>query len=683
MDNHHDENPFLRVEFEIPFDRIRAGDVEPAIRRLLAEARARMDALALSAGPRTYANTMQVFDRATEHLEYAMQTARHLESVVTTPELRAAVNAVQPEVSAFYSSIPLNPGLYRVLKEFAATGEAQSLDPTKRRFLEKTLEDFRRHGAELDDAGKRRLEEVDIELSRITTKFAENVLDSTNRYELVIQDEKRLAGLPQSAIEAARESAIAKGQQGWRFTLQGPSYLAVMTYLDDASVRETLYREYATRATSAELDNRPLIQQILALRAEKARLLGFRNFADLVLEDRMAHAGERASEFLRGLKQKTEARFQQENEELRHFRQSLEGTGAAAPQAWDIAYYAEKQRAALYDFDEECLRPYFPLDRVATGMFDIVSRLYGITVTEQAGVPVWDPAVRYYRIHDTRGVLLGGFYADWFPRENKRGGAWMDAFLTGGPEGEHFEPHLGVICGNLTPPTAGKPALLTHREVETIFHEFGHLLHHCLSDVEVRSLAGTHVAWDFVELPSQIMENWCWERAALDLFAAHWETGEPIPEELFQKMKRARTFRAANAQMRQLGFGFIDLALHIDYAPGRDGDAIAFSRRLLEEFSPAPLPPDHAMIAGFTHLFASPVAYGAGYYSYKWAEVLEADAFTRFRESGIFSRTVGTAFRDAILSKGDSADPALLYRTFMGRDPNPDALLERQGLLVA
>jgi oligopeptidase A len=345
-----------------------------------------------------------------------------------------------------------------------------------------------------------------------------------------------------------------------------------------------------------------------------------------------------------------------------------------------VAYYAEKQRAARYDFDEEALRPYFPLERAIAGLFELVERLYGIRVTEKTGVPAWDPAVHYYQVRDESGLLLGGFYADWHPRENKRGGAWMDALITGGPMDGQFRPHLGLICGNLTPPVGGQPALLTHREVETIFHEFGHLLHHLLSQVGVRTLAGTNVAWDFVELPSQIMENWCWEREPLDLFARHWETGAPIPEDLFGKMKRARTFRAANAQMRQLGFGFIDLWLHTRYSPQADGDVLEYSRRILREFSPAPLPGDYAMPAAFTHLFASPVGYGAGYYSYKWAEVLDADAFTRFRERGVFSRETGEEFRRYILSRGDSEDPAELYRRFMGRDPDPRALLERLGL---
>ncbi len=519
-----------------------------------------------------------------------------------------------------------------------------------------------------------------MELSKLTIKFAENVLDSTNAFELIITDAAGLAGLPPSAVAAARESAERKGREGWRFTLHAPDYFAVMTYLDDAAVRRQVYEAFSVRATEGGLDNRPLIARILELRSERARLLGYANFADLVLEDRMAHDGARALAFLDDLKVKTEARFREENRELLEFRRSLEGPSAAELAGWDVAYYAEKQRAALYDFDEEALRPYFPLEQAVAGLFDLVHRLYGLRIEQEAGAPVWDEAVRYYNVHDESGEFLGGFYTDWFPRENKRGGAWMDALITGGPEGAKFRPHLGLVCGNLTPPVGGKPALLTHREVETIFHEFGHLLHHLLSRVECRGLAGTNVAWDFVELPSQIMENWCWERESLDLFARHWETGQPVPDDLFQKMKRARTFRAANQQMRQLGFSYIDLLLHVRYSARRDGDAVEYARHILQEFSPAPLPPAHAMLAAFTHLFASPVGYGAGYYSYKWAEVLEADAFTRFRERGIFSREVGGEFRRQILSRGDSADPAELYRAFMGRDPDPRALLIRNGL---
>ena len=415
--------------------------------------------------------------------------------------------------------------------------------------------------------------------------------------------------------------------------------------------------------------------KILELRNEKAHLLGFRDFADLVLDDRMAHTGDTAQKFLDDLRVRTEPRFREENA-------ALESFAGRTLQPWDVGYWAEKQRAALYDFDEEALRPYFSLKNVVSGMFEIFGRIFGIRVEQETGVPGWDPEVRCYAIRDAAtNANLGSFYADWYPRENKRGGAWMDSLLTGNPTAQNpaeRRPHLGLICGNLTPPVDGKPALLTHREAETIFHEFGHLLHHLLSRVEVRSLAGTSVPWDFVELPSQIMENWCWERESLDLFARHWQTGARLPEELFQKMKRAKTFRAANAQMRQLGLGVVDLALHRAW----DGhaDVVQYARGILAQFAATPLPEDYAMIAGFTHLFSSPVGYGAGYYSYKWAEVLDADAFTRFRKEGVFSPTVGRDFRDKILARGDSEDPAVLYRSFMGRDPDPNALLERTGL---
>jgi len=672
------QNPLLEVEFRIPFDQVRPEHVGPAVQQLLRSCQEQIDQLAACNEPRTYLNTMTVLDTATEGLEYAMTIVRHLESVATTPELRQAFNAVQPEVTAFYSSLPLNEGLWHAVQSYAQTEEAKQLTGTRKRYLKKTIDSFRRHGAELDPEGKKRLSAIDVELTQATTKFAENVLDSTNAFELVVRDEAQLAGLPESAVAAAKANAESKGlaAPAWRFTLQAPSYQAVMTYLDNREIREHMYRANITRATEEGRDNRPLTRRILELRREKANLLGYPDFADLVLEDRMAHKGERARKFLEDLRDKTEPFFEKENSELLRFAK----TDRLEP--WDLGYYAEKQRAALYDFDEEELRPYFSLDQVVKGMFSIVEQLYGIRVRERAGVPVWDPAVTYYEIHDdsdlTDAALLGAFYADWFPRENKRGGAWMDTFIIGVDLGNRFAPHAGLICGNLTPPVEDKPALLTHREVQTIFHEFGHLLHQCLSRVEVRGLAGVNVAWDFVELPSQIMENWTWEREALDLFARHYKTGEPIPRDLFSKMVKARNFRAANAQMRQLGFGYTDLALHREWTP--DQDPIAFARELLQPFSPAPFPPDHAMIASFTHLFGSPVGYGAAYYSYKWAEVLDADAFTQFREHGVFSRMAGDRFRRNILARGDSEDPAELYRAFMGRDPDPEALLVRSGL---
>ncbi len=670
-------NPLLGIRLPLPFDAVRPEHVKPAIEALIQQARTQLDELAATPGPRTYANTLAALDMAAEPLDVAVSVVRHLEGVVMTAELRAAWNAVQPEVSAFYSSIPLHEGLWKALQAYAATDDAKQLQGVRARFLKKTVEAFRRHGAELDEEGKRKLEALDIELAVITTKFAQNVLDATAAFEYYIEDEALLAGLPASAVAGARQAAEARGKQGWRFSLQAPSYLAVMTYLDAREIREKFYRAYSRRAAEP---NSELIAKILDLRRAKARLLGFSTFADFNLVERMAKNGANAQTFVRDLRAKTEAAFHTENAALRQFAGQVSSGAVTALEPWDIAYYAEKQRASQYAFEEEDLRPYFSLEKVVAGMFDVVHRLYGITVVEGPKVPVWHPEVKYYEIRDEDGSLLSSFYADWFPRDTKRGGAWMDAFLTGSWAGSEWRPHIGLMCGNVTPPLGEAPALLTHREVETVFHEFGHLLHHSLSRVEVKSLSGTNVAWDFVELPSQIMENWCWERESLDMFARHWQTGETIPDALLEKMRAARTFRAANAQMRQLGFATVDLALHIDYDPATDGDPVKYGNRLLAAFAPAPFPEDYAMLAGFTHLFADPTGYGAGYYSYKWAEVLDADAFTRFKKEGLFSRETGRAFRDNILSRGDSEDPAVLFRGFMGRDPDPGALLTRLGL---
>jgi oligopeptidase A len=583
-------NPLLEIQFRVPFDQFDAAQVEPAIAELLADAALQVDAAVASA------DLLHAIDTMTERLDYALNVVRHLESVATTPAWRAAHNAVQPKASAFYSSIPLNEKLWQAIRRFGDSPAAKSLDPTRRRFLTKTIDSFKRHGAELDPAGKKRLQEIDVALTEATTKFSEHVLDATNAWELVIADEAALKGLPPAAVGAARASAQSKSVEGWRFTLQGPSYMAVMTYLDDRSVREQVWRAYNSRATADPFDNRGLMATILELRREKARLLGFKDFSDLVLEDRMAHDGAKAQTFLEDLRAKTVSHFAQENAELEAF-------AGLKLEPWDVGYWAEKQRAALYDFDEEALRPYFSLERVEAGMFEIFGRILGIRVSPEAGVPAWNPAVKTFAVHDAgSGAHLGSFYADWYPRENKRGGAWMDSILTGNPA--ESRPHLGLICGNLTPPVDGKPALLTHREVETIFHEFGHLLHHLLSRVEVRSLAGTSVAWDFVELPSQIMENWCWEREALDTFARHWETGEAIPQDLFDKMKRAKTFRAANAQMRQVGFGMVDLALHRqwDATPGSTTDVLEFTRSILKDFAATPLPEPYGMKIGRAHV---------------------------------------------------------------------------------
>lgn len=670
------QNPLLEIRFEVPFDRISPSHVVPAISTLIEEAEQRIDAIGDEAP--TYENTLGELERATETLEWAMTVVGHLESVATTAELREAYNTVQPLVSAFYSGIALKPKLYEALRRFAETDEARSLSPTKARFLEKTLRDFKRHGAELSEEGKARLREIDVALAEKTTKFAQNVLDATQAFELYVEDEARLSGLPESAKQAARASAREKSKEGYRFTLQAPSVIPVLTYADDAALRETIYRAFNSRAASSPYDNRTLVREILALRQKKAELLGYADFSDLVLEDRMAKTGEAAMRFVDDLRARTLPAFAAENAALEAFRKELEGEDAPPFKPWDLSYYAEKQRRARFDFDEEALRPYFPADRVLEGLFTIVQELYRVEIRPHS-MPVWDPKVETFGIYDRDGSMLAAFYVDLYPRENKRDGAWMNPILTG----LDGRPHLGLFCGNMSPPIDGKPALLTHNEVETLFHEFGHLLHHAFSRVEVRSLAGTNVAWDFVELPSQIMENWCWEREALDRFARHHATGEPIPDELFERLRATRTYRAANAQMRQLGFATLDLMLHREWVKNPTKDLLAYAREIAALHSPAVLEPDYAMITSFGHLFASPTGYAAGYYSYKWAEVLDADAFSRFAKEGVLNPEVGKAFRESILEKGDSADPAELYRAFMGRDPKLEPLLERSGLLAA
>ncbi len=671
------QNPLLSSQFEIPFDQIKPEHIEPAISQLITEAEKELQAITRVQGPRIYANTLRAFDQLGETLWYTFRLVGHLEGVVTTPELRAAYNAVLPKISSFSSKLQMSQELYRALKEYAQTSEAKDLSATQARYLKLSLDNFRRQGADLAADKKARLEAINTRLSEITTRYRQNVTDSTAAWEIYL-DETQIQGLPQSALEMARQSAQAKGQEGYRFTTQAPSYLAVMTYLDDAELRKRFYLAYNTRATEEGRNNRPLIGEILTLRREKAQLLGYVNYGDYVLEDRMAHSAGQAVAFEQDLKDKTQAAFEREMTQLQAFRDQQEGHPKPL-EPWDVRYYVEKQRKALFNFDEEELRPYFALEQVLAGLFEVCNRVFGIEVRENKEVQGWHPEVKTYEIFK-QGRMIARFFTDWFPRDSKRGGAWMNAFITGDHSDGKSEPHLGLMCASMTPPVGDKPALLTHREVETVFHEFGHLLHHALSEVKVKNLAGTSVPWDFVELPSQIMENWCWERQALDLFARHYQTGEALPEALFQKLKQAQTYWAANQMMRQLMLGSVDLALHVDYTPGQ-GDPMRFAQDYLEAFSTLPMTESASFIASFGHIFGSPVGYAAGYYSYKWAEVLDADAFSRFKQEGIFNAKTGADFVGHILSKGNSQDPRELFRGFMGRDPDATALLARSGLL--
>lgn len=697
-------HPFLEESMQIAWSQLTPERARLDVREGIALARRALDELGqLEPAEMTYENTFAAFEAASEALHRAWGRLMHLDMVMDNPARREAVAELMPEVVSFSSSIALDPKVWNAVRQASECDWVRKLSPTKKRFVEEMLADFRESGAELSEAEKKRFAEVQTELSLATKRFAENVLDSTNAWELVVDDETELEGLPESAREAAHQTALAKGigseeEPRWLFTLQFTSMMPVMQYAESDALRRRMWEGANTIGKGGEYDNAELIARILELRDEKARLLGFACYGDYATSRRMAGSGEKALAFVDDLHGKVRAAFIEEQEAVRRYKE--EKTGQACPMLapWETAFWAERRRRELYDFDGEALRPYFGVENVMDGLFAIYSRLYGFRVTEkptawrepgsedplpEGAVEVWHPEVRFYELHDVvSGEHLGSFYADWHPRDSKRAGAWMDVLQIGLPpvEGRARIPHLGLMCGNMTKPVAGKPALLDHREVETVFHEFGHLLHQLLSDVEVRSLSGTNVAWDFVELPSQINENWCWERESVDLFARHFETGESIPDELFGNMRAARNDMSATAFMRQLSFAKPDLELHVHLDCYRGRDLEEVEREILADYRVPMTEQGPAVLRRMTHLFADAGGYAAGYYSYKWAEVLEADAFSRFLAEGVLNPATGADFRRCILSRGNSRPAAELYRDFMGRDPDPDALLKKNGI---
>ena len=670
-------NPFLNNTLRPNWQDLKVERIEDAINEALEVSQKNIDAIAqLAEGSHTYENTLKAFDDASETLENSWGKVAHLDSVCNTKEFREVYNKLMPRVSEFGTKVYLNEKLWESINSFSKSEEAQILSATKKRHLNEVIEDFKQSGANLGDKDKSKLEKLNAKLAQLTQKFTENVLDSTNAWELIIDDEAQLAGLPQSAKTLANEDAKAKGHENaWRFTLHAPSRMPVLQYLDSDEIRKKFWEAGNEIGSKEPFDNAALIDEILQLRQEKAQLLGKKNFADHVLKRRMAKSGQAALDFLHELRDKSEKFFIKEVASLEEYKSNATGT-AAKLEPWDVHYWAQIQRQELYDFDEEALRPYFNVESVIAGMFEITQKLFNIEIKEIPGVSVWHEDVKYYEIHDASGQMLGAFYSDWYPRESKRAGAWMNSLLTK----DQGEPALGLICGNMTKPTADAPALLTHLEVETIFHEFGHLLHHLLGDSEVKSLKGIHVVWDFVELPSQIMENWCWERESLDLFARHYQTDESIPEGLFNKMIRARNYNSGIAMMRQLSLSKMDLELHINYQ-GNEQKLDDFIDEVLDGYLIKFNTKNPNISRMFTHLFGDSTGYAAGYYSYKWAEVLDADAFTRFKKEGLLNPKTGMEFREKILSQGNNRDADQLFRDFMGREPKVDSLLERSGLI--
>lgn len=692
-------NPLLKGSPLVPFGSIGSEHVVPGVRRAIAEARDAVDRIAESREEPSWENTLAPLEAAGTLLQRRVAPVAHLVSVAETPGLRSAYNVVLPEITVFWTDTLLREDLWR---RVSAAADAVSARPKfgpdaakhslRRRHAERTANAFRRAGAQLGTEKKDRLRELRVRLVGLEQRFAENVLDATSSFRLIVRDRSRLAGIPEDAVRRAKARAEAAGESGWLFGLDQPAVEAVMKHGRDRNLRRELYIPYAQRCREGEHANTPLVARILRIRDEIAHGLGYEDFADYQLEERMAQTGSRAMEFEEKLIWKVRPYWKRD---VARLRKRAAEAGADPLEPWDAAYFMEELRRERYELDAESLRPYYPLPKVLDGLFEIARRTFGFTVERRPNSDVWHPEVEFFEVKDPEGRVAGYFYADWFPRPEKRPGAWMCDLATGGPQPDgSFVPHLAAICANFAPPDGDVPALLRHRDVCTVLHEFGHLLHHMASRVEIPSRAGINVAWDWVELPSQLMENWAWEEGASHLLSGHHRTGEPLPGEIFDRLNRTRSFMGGWSMMRQLAFATVDLSLHTELAKGLrvaapglapdDGDdpdpqgerVMAYATERFRRFSPSRAFAELHPLASFLHVFAG--GYAAGYYSYMWSAVLEADAFSRFRKEGIFDRETGRRFVDAILSRGDSAHPGLLFHDFMGRPPDLSALLDRE-----
>ncbi|MFO7808683.1 oligopeptidase A [Guyparkeria sp.] len=679
-------NPLLDNPGLPAFDRILPKHVEPAIDRILSENRAAIAERLEQGAPFTWGNFVAPMEALEDRIDRAWSPVSHLNAVVNTPELRAAYEACLPKLSDYSTDLGQNEGLFAAYREVSERDDFQTLSVAERRVVENAIRDFRLAGVDLEPADKERFKALKSELSQLTTRFANNLLDATNAWSLDIEDESRLAGLPKSSRALFREAAQRAERPGWRITLDMPSFIAVMTHAVDRNLRETLYEAFVTRASdvgphAGRWDNGPVMDRILSIRHELAQLLGFDNYAQRSLETKMARNPAEVLAFLRELSQQAVPKARQELADLQAFASEIGGPTDLQP--WDLAFYGEKLREARFAISQEQLKPYFPANRVVEGLFTVVGRLFGIQVRERGDVPTWHPDVRFFEIEDPEGKPRGRFYLDLYARANKRGGAWMAGAVQRRrlPDGSIQQPAAFLTC-NFTPPVGGDPALLTHDEVTTLFHEFGHGLHHLLTQVDAASVSGiSGVAWDAVELPSQFLENWCWEREALDLFAHHYETGEPLPAELFDRLRAARQFQAGMQMVRQLEFSLFDLLLHQDFDPATGARIQGTLDEVRQSVSVVQPPAYNRFQHGFAHIFAG--GYAAGYYSYKWAEVLSADAWSRFEEDGVFNERAGSDFLVHILERGGSEDPMALFKAFRGREPSIEPLLKQHGIAAS
>ncbi len=674
-----DINPFFQsynTPFDtIPFDTIKLEHFMPAVEEGLKEARKNIQAIKDNPEVPNFDNTILALQISGELLDEVTTVYFNLYSAESNDELKALAQKISPMLAQFQNQVLTDSELFKKVEH--VYNNQQGLNDEQKRLVEHYYKQFVRNGANLTPNNKKKLEEIDKELSTLSPKFSQNLLKSTNAFELYITDEKDLEGLPEGAKEAAAFAAKKKGKKGgWLFNLQIPSVLPINKYAKNRELREKISRAYGARAYNDDFDNREILKKIAQLRQERAELLGYKTHAQYVLEERMAETPETVQGFLERVYSVAFPAAKKEIEEIKKL--ALETDALEDFQTWDSAYYSEKLKKIKYNYDEEELRPYFKVENVIDGLFKVAEKLYGITFKELKDIPVYHQEVKVFEVTDKDRSHLGLLYMDLFPRETKRNGAWMTNYKTQGlSHGEIRRPHVGIVA-NLTPSTDKKPSLLELSEVQTLFHEFGHALHGLLSDCTYQTLASPNVYWDFVELPSQIMENWTLEKEALDMFAVNYKTGEKMPDTLIQKVKKAQNFNKGMANIRQLSFGFIDMAWHAK-DPRKIKDVVAFEDKVFKKTRLLPKVDGTNMSCSFGHIFAG--GYSSGYYSYKWAEVLEADSFELFKEKGIFNQEIADSFRKNILSKGNTAHPMELYMKFRGREPDPDAMLKRDGLL--
>ena len=677
-------NPLLELTDLPAFDQIRPEHVEPAVDQTLAEVRGQIENLLQAGPPFSWETTLAPLELVLNRLHRVWSPVSHLNAVVNSDALRDAYNACLPKLSAFETELGQHEGLYRAVKTIADSPEFSQLNPAQQQSVRHRLRDFRLMGIALDARGRARFGEIQQRLSELQSRFQENLLDATHGWNKTVSDETLLSGLPDSALDLARQNAVAEGVESWLFTLDFPSYFPVVAYAENRALREELYTAYMTRASNTgpnagQWDNTAIMEEILALRHESAQLLGFASYAEYSLATKMADSPQQVLHFLNELAGHSVKPAQDDMKTLREFAR-LQGADYEL-QAWDISYWSEKLRQQRHQLSQEMLKPWFPDTRVIRGLFAVVERLYDIRVTERENVATWHPDVRFFEIHDRSGTLRGRFYLDLYARANKRGGARMDDCASRLVIGDRQQIATAYLSCNFSPPIGNQPALLTHNEVTTLFHEFGHGLHHMLTRIDYPSVSGINgVAWDAVELPSQFMENWCWEREPLDLISGHFETGEPLPDELFERLRGARNFQAAMQMVRQLEFALFDMRLHAEYQPAQGGRIMEMLDAVRAQVAVVPTADFNRFAHGFSHIFGG--GYAAGYYSYKWAEVLSADAYSLFEETGVFNRESGQRFLENILEQGGSADPMQLYRQFRGRDPEIHALLRHSGLNI-